>query len=67
MPHSSPKRRAVSGAGVSTRMGTDGRSRATRRAVEPDVVKQMIADADTMAAMSLADSASASAVVGRAW
>ena len=64
VPHSSPSRRAVSICGVRTRIGTDGRSRAIRRAVDPELVKQMIAAADTVCAIVLAASASASAVVG---
>jgi hypothetical protein len=36
-------RRAVLADGVRTSNGTDGRSRAMRRAVEPDMVKQTIA------------------------
>jgi hypothetical protein len=64
VPHNRPRRRAVSWLGVSTSSGTEGRSRAIRRAVEPEVVKQMIATADTVAAMFFAASASASAVVG---
>ncbi len=50
--------------GVSTSSGTEGRSRAIRRAVEPDVVKQMMAAAVTVCAMFFAASDKASAVVG---
>ena len=58
--------RAVSSRGVSTRIGTAGRSRDTRRAVEPDSVKQMISAAPTVPVIARAASASASAVVGSA-
>ena len=51
MPQSRPSRRAVSRSGVSTRIGTLGRSRAMRRAVEPELVKQMIAEAEMVLAM----------------
>ena len=47
-PHSRPSRRAVFSDGVSTSSGTVGRSRATRRAVEPELVKQTIAAAPTV-------------------
>ena len=43
-----PSRRAVFSEGVSTSSGTVGRSRATRRAVEPELVKQTIAAAPTV-------------------
>ncbi len=63
-PPQQPQPPRVSIFGVSTMIGTAGRSRAIRRAVDPEVVKQMIADADTVDAMLFAASASASAVVG---
>ena len=50
--------------GVSARMDADGRSRATRRTVLPDEVKQVMALAPMTDTMLLAASASASAVVG---
>jgi hypothetical protein len=65
-PHKSPMRRAVLVEGVSTSSGTDGRSRAIRRAVDPDMVKQTIAAALTMPTMLPAASAIASLVVGSA-
>ena len=58
-----PSRRAVLSDGVSTSSGTVGRSRATRRAVEPELVKQTIAEAPTVRTMSAAARAMASLVV----
>ena len=49
--------------GVSTSIGTLGRSRATRRAVEPDPVKTVIALTGTVSATVMQACASASAVV----
>src|SRR5688572_10182981 len=63
-PHNRPSRRAVLSDGVSTSKGTAGRSRATRRAVDPEAVKLTIADALTVPTIVLADWAMASAVVG---
>src|SRR5690554_8233984 len=62
-PHNNPMRRAVWRSGVSTNNGTEGRSRAIRRAVDPDLVKQTIADVGTVRAMLKLAAASASAVV----
>ena len=59
-------RRAVAICDVSTSNGTEGRSRATRRAVEPDDVKQMIALVSIVRTICAADAASASAVVASA-
>ena len=49
--------------GVSTSIGAPGRSRATRRAVEPEPVKTMIPASVTVAAIVAQAWASASAVV----
>ena len=62
-PHVKPSFRAVSSRGVKARIGVSGRSRATRRTVLPDEVKQVIALAPTTETMPAAPSASASAVV----
>jgi hypothetical protein len=44
-------RRDVIGDGLIARIGTAGRSRARRRAVEPDLLKQIIAQAETVLAI----------------
>jgi hypothetical protein len=62
-PHSSPSRRAVEMFGVSTSIGTLGRSRDTRRAVPPVLVKQTIVAAEMVSTISAEAAAIASAVV----
>ena len=62
-PHNSPTRRAVAMEGVSTSIGTEGLSRATRRAVDPDPVKTVIARIETVSAIVMQAWLSASAVV----
>src|SRR4028119_1039349 len=54
-------RRAGRAEGGSTSIGTAGRSRESRRAVEPDEVKQTIAAAPTVPAMLLTAGGSAGA------
>ena len=62
-PHNSATRRAVRIDGVSTSIGVSGRSRATRRAVEPLEVNTVIALIGTVSAMVMQLCANASDVV----
>jgi hypothetical protein len=63
-PHTAESFRPVARFGVIATTGTFGRSRATRIAVEPEDVQQMIADRSSVSAICRAASAIASPTVG---
>ena len=62
-PHASDSRRPVAIFGDSATIGGFGRSRATRRPVEPDEVQQTMAARSSVSAMFCAAAAMASAPV----
>ena len=63
-PHTTDNLRPVAMFGVIATTGGFGRSRATRSAVDPELVQQMIADRSSVSAICRAASAMASPTVG---